>query len=1020
VSRRRRLAVFAAALVVAVVAVGLAVLPEIVRRVVVWQVGRATGRVVTLDAVDVRLFRGHVAARGLRVMDHDASPLATLDRLHIRFRARDLLRAHLHLHDVSIDAPTVRIVRTGPTTFNVSDLLGGPAREGGGGTTRLTVERAQLRGGSVVIEDRTVTPARTVRIDVAATVTNASTGADGPPGTASLELAVDGAPVTVAVADLRLAPVQLRAVVKAERLPLALAALALPPDGALGPPGGTMAVAATVDHDPANGTRAAGDLTLAGIELHRAGEARAFVTAPAMRMTLDGLRARGGRIDVARVAVDGGRVTMEDTRAGRAQRWVVDGLTLEARDLSSARDAAGGTATARATMAGARLSTWAANVRLAPLELHATTIVRDADLSVLRAYLPTTLPVQPERGTVDATVRVDHDGARGTRLGVDAAVGNLELRRPGHFVTAPAVRVTADDVALDAGGVTVGRARVTGPRLTVEERAVTPVRTWVVQDLALDAQALSTRRDAAPGVASARARVAGADIAAFVTNARLDPLALHATANVRNLDLGLVRLFLPAEAPIEPARGVINGSAQVDYTASGGVRAAVDATLTRVQARGRGGLATLSMTLPTVRLTVTDARREQEKVSVARVELSGSGTFVDSRDAASRVEFTQLRAATEGLTWPATAPARVEVSARFGDRGELDVDGTARLTAPPPNVQWAADLALAFRRVDLAPLAVYVPAARGFGGRVRANLTATLASAGSFTARVRGDVAGGRFALVEGNRTLVSLRRIDVKGLDAQWPEKIAIAQVRLRQPFALVERDLQGRIPLIDRLAPPAPADASPTPVTGEAPPATLPLSIGEVVVEDGTATLIYTTRRGRQLKTDIPRVAATARDVTWPASAPARVAVDIGLADGGSVKLDGTVTGHSPVVDLKVVLAKAEMRTISPWLPFRARVRGEVDGTLQVTGPIAPSRLTIRGDAALRSFVIADGRTPVITVEALEVAGIDALWPERITLDRVRVRKTWALIERGRQGDFRLQQLFLQRPPSGALETP
>ena len=1014
--RGLRLAVISAVVVVAVLAVGLAVLPELVRRVVVWGVGASTGRAVTLDAVELRLFGGHLAFRGLRIADRDGAALASLDRVDARFSPRDLLRAHIRLTEVTVDAPALRIVRTGPREFNVSDLLGAKTSEARPTRLRLTIERFELRGGAVVVEDRTATPARTTRIHATVRLRDASTLADRPAGSATLEATIDGAPLTVTVDDLRLAPVHLRAIVKAERIPAALASLALPPEGPIGPPGGTLGVSATIAHDAATGTLVTAEAGLVAVELRRAGEARAFVSAPAIRITVDGLRARPGAVEVKRVAVDGGSVTLEDARLGRAQRWRVDGIAFEARDLSSARDAAPGTSTARATMAGAQVSTWAGNIRLAPLELHATTIVRNVDLSVLRVYLPATLPVQPERGVIDATVRVDHEAARGTRVALDAGLTNIELRRPAHFVTAPAMRVVVENVLLDRGAVTVGHAAITSARLTLEERAVTPSRAWVVQNLMVDAKDLSSRRDAMQGVASVQATVAGASVAAFVTQARLEPLELHVTANVRNLDLALVRLYLPPDVPLDPGRGVINAAAQIDHAVVGGTRVVADATLTGLQARGRGQLATVTITSPSVRVTLADGRRQQEKLSVARVEVNGSGSVVDSRGAASRLDVTQLRAATEGLTWPVSAPARVEVSARFGDRGELDASGTARLTAPLPKIEWAAELSLAFRRVDLAPLGVYVPAARGLGGRVRANVTAKVAYVGALTARVRGDVTGGRFALADGDRPLVSLRRIDVKGLDAQWPERVAIEQVTLRQPYALLERDRQGRLVLVDRFTPPVGAEAAPAPATGERKPRVLPVAVGELIVENGSA-LVVDASRATPARLELPRVNLTARDVTWPATGPARVALDAGLSGGGSVKVEGTVVGEPASVDVKLTLANVDVAAVQPWLPFPALVRGRLDTALTVAGPIVPSpRVAVRGDASLRAFAVADGARPVITVEAIEVTGIDGTWPERVALDRVRVRRSWALLERDRNGDFSLQALFFRPSRSAA----
>src|SRR5439155_1097929 len=89
-------------------------------------------------------------------------------------------------------------------------------------------------------------------------------------------------------------------------------------------------------------------------------------------------------------------------------------------------------------------------------------------------------------------------------------------------------------------------------------------------------------------------------------------------------------------------------------------------------------------TAPSLRVTVADALSKGAALSVGRVELAGSGAFADTRAATSRVDLADLRVVTEELTWPVRSPARVQVSARFRDRGELEAKGVARLTAPPP------------------------------------------------------------------------------------------------------------------------------------------------------------------------------------------------------------------------------------------------------------------------------------------------------------------------------------------------
>ena len=90
--RRLLLGVVIGFVVLVVVGVaGVFALPGIIRWVAVSQLGKATGRAVALDAVEVSLYHGRLALRGLRIMDRDGGPLATLERAEVRFSPRDLL-----------------------------------------------------------------------------------------------------------------------------------------------------------------------------------------------------------------------------------------------------------------------------------------------------------------------------------------------------------------------------------------------------------------------------------------------------------------------------------------------------------------------------------------------------------------------------------------------------------------------------------------------------------------------------------------------------------------------------------------------------------------------------------------------------------------------------------------------------------------------------------------------------------------------------------------------------------------
>src|SRR3989440_778313 len=216
--RRRglRRVVIAAVALVALAATGVLALPEIVRRVVVWRVAAMTGRPVTLAALELDLLGGRLALRDLRVTDHDQRPLATLERLEARLSLRDLLRGHVRITDAALQAPTLRIVRSGPTEFNISDLL--EREPAGGAALAVTLERFELRGGTVAIEDRTLAPAHAWRVErVTLDAHGVSSLPKAPPGVVTLGAVVAGSPISLWGSGGQLSPLRFHPAVIARR-----------------------------------------------------------------------------------------------------------------------------------------------------------------------------------------------------------------------------------------------------------------------------------------------------------------------------------------------------------------------------------------------------------------------------------------------------------------------------------------------------------------------------------------------------------------------------------------------------------------------------------------------------------------------------------------------------------------------------------------------------------------------------------------------------------------------------------
>ena len=121
------------------------------------------GRPVTIAALDLSLADGRLSLRGLRVADRDGGVLAEVGRLEASFRPWSLLHGELWIQDLAVSGVHMRIVRTGPGRFNISDLLDRPASSGS--WLDVTIDHLALDDSRMIFEDRLLQPARTWRAD---------------------------------------------------------------------------------------------------------------------------------------------------------------------------------------------------------------------------------------------------------------------------------------------------------------------------------------------------------------------------------------------------------------------------------------------------------------------------------------------------------------------------------------------------------------------------------------------------------------------------------------------------------------------------------------------------------------------------------------------------------------------------------------------------------------------------------------------------------------------------------------
>src|SRR5438093_1511983 len=247
-------------LIVGIVLIGGAValywLPQIVRHVAVARIHALTQRPVSIDAVELNLFTGRLAVRGVRLAErYGSTPFASLQRLDVRLHLPSLLIGRLRFREIVVDDSTVHVVRLPGNEFNFSDLI----RSSGEKSKPLdiTVDRFALARGTVTLEDQALPEHRTWTSEqITIEARNVSTRRDD--GTAVGTSVTAVAPVSIDVKNLRLYPVHLRATVTVAGLDLTPAQVYVPPDAPIRLDKGRMTTSLVVEVDAREGVRADG------------------------------------------------------------------------------------------------------------------------------------------------------------------------------------------------------------------------------------------------------------------------------------------------------------------------------------------------------------------------------------------------------------------------------------------------------------------------------------------------------------------------------------------------------------------------------------------------------------------------------------------------------------------------------------------------------------------------------------------------------------------------------------------
>ena len=338
-----RLGTLGLALVVVIVLVIVgffASLPEIVRQVVIRQVPKAIGRQITIEDIDLNLFTGSLAIKKLRLSERTGpQAFVEFERLEARMALLSLVRKNIHLRDLRLVAPVVRVVRGADGKLNFDDLMPAVqerplARE----PTKWTfsLDHAAIERGRVVVDDRAVTPAADWSIqELALETSGVSTRPNSPPGWLKGSLRLGAAALEIKWDSFEQAPVKVAGTARLTGFNLTRVRPYLPPTLASAFASGTLGIDLKVAY-----TR-----TEQGLQSARAsGEAaveNAALVAPGTTDTLVGLtRLKVGLkqfdLEAREVALSLVELTGFDARVRRDKSGQIDLLAIFSKPADEA------------------------------------------------------------------------------------------------------------------------------------------------------------------------------------------------------------------------------------------------------------------------------------------------------------------------------------------------------------------------------------------------------------------------------------------------------------------------------------------------------------------------------------------------------------------------------------------------------------------------------------------------------------------------------------------------------------
>ena len=225
----------------------------------------------------------------------------------------------------------------------------------------------------------------------------------------------------------------------------------------------------------------------------------------------------------------------------------------------------------------------------------------------------------------------------------------------------------------------------------------------------------------------------------------------------------------------------------------------------------------------------------------------GTASFVDEA-VSPRTTLTlgDLNLTLDSLAWPTVGPARLTAGMKLPGGGRLELNGS--LIPQPLDFTWSMKM----RDAPIEPYQAYIPVPGRFSGRYNGDSKNRVAfKDGKTILTSTGTSWAEKFEarLPDAERPALRIERMELAGIDLDWPKRVAVAKAGFQRLRAEIERGKDGSLdiakvfggpaqPAGQTTAPPPAPSPPPPPAPGPKPKGlleTMSLQIGEVHLEDG-----------------------------------------------------------------------------------------------------------------------------------------------------------------------------------------